>query len=169
VRQTPAEKKQLIEKYKRQLTAEVLAKADLPNGRLVFSRTCMQCHTLFGEGAKIGPDLTGSNRADLHYILENSVDPSAVIGRDYQLNNIFTKKGRLVSGIIVEETDRAVTVQTLTERVVVPKADIDERQVSDVSMMPEGQLEKLTADELRDLVAYLASKRQVPLPKENRP
>src|SRR5262249_17722075 len=94
VRQTPEEKKKLIEKYKRQLTTEVLAKANLSNGRLVFSRTCMQCHTLFGEGAKIGPDLTGSNRGDLHYILENSVDPSAVIGRDYLLNNIFTKKGR---------------------------------------------------------------------------
>src|SRR5262249_34539188 len=84
-------------------------------------------------------------------------------------NNIFTKKGRLVSGIIVEETDRAVTVQTLTERVVVPKVDIEERQVSNVSMMPEGQLEKLKPDELRDLVAYLASKKQVPLPKEQQP
>ena len=159
----------LIEKYKQMLTPEVLAKADLSQGRLLFSRTCMQCHTLFGEGAKIGPDLTGSNRTDLHYLLENSVDPSAVIGRDYLLNNVFTKKGRLVSGIIVEETDRAVTVQTLTERVVVPKVDIEERQVSNVSMMPEGQLEKLKPDELRDLVAYLASKKQVPLPKEKRP
>ena len=59
----------------------------------------------------------------------------------------------------------AVTVQTATERVVLPKADIEDRQVSNVSMMPEGQLEKLTAEELRDLVAYLASKKQVPLPK----
>jgi putative membrane-bound dehydrogenase-like protein len=164
VRQTPGEKKKLIEKYKRMLTTDVLAKADRPNGRLIFSRTCQQCHTLFGEGAKIGPDLTGSNRADLHYVLENSVDPSAVIGRDYQLNNIFTKKGQLVAGIIVEETERALTVQTPTERVVLSKADIEDRQVAKVSMMPEGQLEKLTRDELRDLVGYLASKEQVPLP-----
>src|SRR5262249_48542567 len=105
----------------------------------------------------------------LHYILENSVDPSAVIGRDYLLNNIFTKKGRLVSGIIVEETDRAVTVQTLTERVVVPKADIEDREGSSGSMRPEGQLVKLKPDERRDLVGYLASKKQVPLPKKKRP
>jgi putative membrane-bound dehydrogenase-like protein len=165
VRRTPEEKQRLIRKYKKMLTPQVLAKADLSHGRLVFSKTCQQCHALFGEGHKIGPDLTGSNRFDLHYILENSVDPSAVIGRDYQLVNVVTKKGRLVSGIVVEETERALTLQTPTERVVVSKADIEERKVSPVSMMPEGQLEKLRADELRDLVAYLASKKQVPLPK----
>ena len=92
-----------------------------------------------------------------------------MIGKDYQLVNVFTKKGRLVSGIVVEETDRAVTLQTLTERVVLAKADIEERQVSPVSMMPEGQLEKLTPTELRDLVGYLASKKQVPLPKAPAP
>ena len=168
VRQTPAEKKKLIEKYKKMLTPQVLAKADRSHGRLIFSKTCQQCHMLFGEGHKIGPDLTGSQRADLHYILENSVDPSAVIGRDYQLVNVYTKKGRLVAGIVVEETDRAVTLQTPTERVVVSKADIEERKVSPVSMMPEGQLEKLTADELRDLVGYLGSPKQVPLSPENK-
>ena len=165
VRSTPEEKQRLIRKYKKMLTRQVLAKADLAHGRLVFSKTCQQCHVLFGEGHKIGPDLTGSNRFDLHYILENSVDPSAVIGRDYQLVNVVTKKGRLVSGIVVEETERALTLQTPTERVVVSKADVEERKVSPVSMMPEGQLEKLSFAELRDLVAYLASKKQVPLPK----
>jgi putative membrane-bound dehydrogenase-like protein len=165
LRQTPAEKKALIEKYKKMLTRDVLAKADLPKGRVVFNKTCAQCHKLFGEGHSIGPDLTGSDRANLHYILENSVDPSAVIGSDYRLTNINTKQGRLISGIIVEETDRAVTVQTATERIVLPKVDIEERKVSDVSMMPEGQLEKMTPEELRDLVGYLASKTQVPLPR----
>ena len=165
IRRTPEEKQRLIRKYKKMLTPPVLARANLSRGRLVFSKTCQQCHTLFGEGAKIGPDLTGSNRADVHYILENSVDPSAVIGRDYQLVNVVTKKGRLVAGIVVEETDRALTLQTPTERVVLSRADIEERKLSPVSMMPEGQLEKLTAEELRNLVAYLGSKNQVPLPK----
>jgi putative heme-binding domain-containing protein len=165
VRQTPAEKKALIEKYKKMLTPQVLAKANLPQGRVIFNKTCAQCHKLYGEGHSIGPDLTGSDRANLHYILENSVDPSAVIGSDYRLTNIVTTKGRLVAGIIVEETDRAVTVQTATERIILPKDEIEERKVSNVSMMPEGQLEKLMPDELRDLVGYLASKQQVPLPK----
>ena len=120
---------------------------------------------LFGEGHKIGPDLTGSDRANLHYILENSVDPSAVIGSDYRLVNILTRKGRLVAGIVVAENDRAVTVQTATERITLAKDDIEERNLSNVSMMPEGQVEQMTFTELRDLVRYLATKEQVPLPE----
>ena len=66
------------------MAPEVVAKGDLAKGRLVFNKMCAQCHILFGEGKKIGPDLTGSNRNDLHYVLENIIDPSAVIGKDYQ-------------------------------------------------------------------------------------
>lgn len=159
VRPTSAEKKQLIEKYKGLLTSDVVAKADLTNGRAVFEKTCMQCHALYGQGGKIGPDLTGSDRANLHYVIENLIDPGAVIGRDYQLTNIFTAQGRLISGIIVEETERALTVQTANERIVLPKEDIETRQVAPVSMMPEGQVERFSADELRDLVGYLAKKK----------
>jgi putative heme-binding domain-containing protein len=164
LRKTPGEKQALIDRYKKMLTPDVLAKADLPKGRALFNKTCAQCHKLFGEGHSIGPELTGSDRANLHYVLENSVDPSAVIGSDYRLTNIVTSKGRLVAGIVVEETERALTVQTATERIVLPKDEIEERKQSNVSMMPEGQLEKLSPDELRDLVGYLASKTQVPLP-----
>ncbi|MFN9346013.1 MAG: PVC-type heme-binding CxxCH protein, partial [Planctomycetota bacterium] len=79
------EQKQAIEKYKLQLTKKELAKADLSQGRLHFNKHCMACHQLFGAGEKVGPDLTGSNRADLNYILENLVAPNAVVGKDYQM------------------------------------------------------------------------------------
>jgi len=164
VRTTSAEKRKLIAKYKALLTPKKLEDANLSQGRLVFSKTCQQCHKLFGEGAKIGPDLTGSNRDNLDYVLENAVDPSAVIGRDYRLTNIITDNGRVLSGIIVEESQSAITLQTVRESVVVSKADIDEMAPSSVSMMPDGQLEKLTTEQLRDLVAYLKSRQQVPLP-----
>jgi len=163
--QTSKDKKALIAKYKSLLSPEVLAQGDPSHGRAMFNRTCFQCHTLFGAGNKIGPDLTGSNRTDLHYIIENLVDPSAVIGNDYRLTNIVTTGGRLISGIIVEETERALTMQTATERLVVPKSDIEERHVSPISMMPEGQIEQMSVTELRDLIRYLGSKTQVPLPK----
>jgi len=164
VRKTSAEKRKLIAKYKELLTAEKLADADLSHGRLVFRKTCQQCHKLFGVGAKIGPELTGSNRANLDYILENAVDPSAVIGRDYRLTNIITEDGRVLSGIIVEESTSAITLQTVREKIVISKADIDEMAPSPVSMMPDGQLEKMSEQDLVDLVAYLAAKQQVPLP-----
>jgi putative heme-binding domain-containing protein len=165
IRQTSQEKKALFAKYQGLLTGEALAQADPSSGRAVFNRTCAQCHKLYGQGGEVGPDLTGSNRSDLHYILENAIDPSAIIGQEYRLTNIVTKDGRLVAGIVVEETDRAVTLRSATERVVVAKGDIDERRIVSVSMMPEGILDALKEDEVRDLVSYLRTKGQVPLPK----
>lgn len=164
IRPTSKDKQAVIGKYKTMLTAQHLKEANLSAGRLVFNRTCVQCHMLYGVGGKIGPDLTGSNRANLDYVLENALDPSAVIGRDYRLSIVILDDGRLVNGIVVEETDRAVTVQTVNERLVLSKEDIEEMSASPISMMPEGQLEKLTETELRDLVAYLATPTQVPLP-----
>ncbi|MBI3407558.1 MAG: c-type cytochrome [Planctomycetes bacterium] len=155
---TSAEKKTLIAEFKAKLTPQVLANGNASAGRVVFKKLCAQCHVLYGEGQKIGPDLTGSGRADLHYVLENIIDPSAVIGRDYQLTNIVTGAGRLISGIVVEETDRSVTVQTATERLTLATSDIEERHLSKVSMMPEGLVERMSFEELRDLVRYLATK-----------
>jgi putative heme-binding domain-containing protein len=169
IRQTSHAKKALIAKYKSALTPKSLKKANLNRGRLVFSRTCMKCHILFGEGGKIGPDLTGSNRANLDYVLQNVLDPSASIGKGYQLTNVVTADGRLVAGIVLEETAAAVTLQTVNEKVVLPREDIETMKASPISMMPEGQLDKLSKDEIRDLVAYLASPRQVSLPPATKP
>ena len=84
VNETTADKSRLIAKYRKMLTAKAPRKPDVELGRAVFAKTCQQCHTLFGTGGKIGPELTGSNRADLDYVLSNVLDPSALIGKDYQ-------------------------------------------------------------------------------------
>ena len=65
----------LIASYRDLLRRKTMVAADRELGRAVFAKTCQQCHTLFGVGAKIGPDLTGSNRADLDYVLTNVLDP----------------------------------------------------------------------------------------------
>ncbi|MEX2167684.1 MAG: PVC-type heme-binding CxxCH protein [Pirellulales bacterium] len=163
IRKTSADKQQQIAKLKSQLGRNVMEDADSGHGRQVFTKTCATCHTLFGSGEKIGPDLTGSNRANIDYVLENMVDPSAVVGKDYQTTVIVTVDGRVISGLVERETESAVTIRTLTESVVIPKDDIDERTLSTASMMPEQQLETLKPDQIRDLVAYLASPAQVPL------
>ena len=89
-----------------------------------------------------------------------------MVSGDYRLSNFYTTRGRLVSGIVVEENERAVTVQTATERLVLAQKEIDQREQSSLSMMPEGLAEKMTFAELRDLVAYLRAKDQVPLPEK---
>ncbi len=80
-----------IRKFKNALTPEVLAKADISDGRLVFDRTCAACHTLFDSGGKVGPNLTGSQRTNLDYLLENVVDPNAVVAREYKMTVVVDK------------------------------------------------------------------------------
>jgi putative membrane-bound dehydrogenase-like protein len=163
IRATSADKKKQITSLKGQLTAAHLKSGDVGNGRRLFAKTCASCHTLFGTGGKIGPDITGSNRTNLDYILDNIVDPSAVMGRDYRLITIALVDGRIVSGMIRKETDSAITLQTINDLVVIARSDIDDRSISNVSMMPEKLLDNLKSTEVRDLVAYLGSPSQVAL------
>jgi putative heme-binding domain-containing protein len=160
-----ARRAELTTKYKAMLTDDHLAKADLSNGRLLFVKNCASCHKLYDQGGDVGPELTGSQRSNLDYLLENILDPSAVVPREYQVTILQLQSGRTVNGIITQETDKALTVRTANEALVVPKDEIETRTVSKLSMMPEGILEKLTDAEVRDLIAYLRAKEQVPLPK----
>lgn len=157
-----SEKEQMA-KYKELLKPEVLAKADVSHGRMLFQKTCATCHKLFGEGQIVGPDLTGSNRANLDYILENILAPSSVVGKDYQMTLLQLIDGRVVSGLVTQETDSAVTLQTINDVVVIPLEDIEERKLSENSLMPTGLIEAMSKEEVRDLVKYLGSPTQVPL------
>jgi putative heme-binding domain-containing protein len=164
VRDTAPDRRKQIARYRSLLTPNFLKRADVRKGRLVFSKTCGQCHRLFGEGGAIGPDLTGGNRANLDYLLSNLVDPSAEVARDYRMSTVTTHRGRVVTGIVVERSPTRLVVQTATERIVLSREDVETIKDSPQSMMPEGILESLTKEQVRDLVAYLGTKRQVPLP-----
>ena len=163
ISESSADKKKLIASYKAKYTAAVLRRADRSNGRRLFKKTCANCHTLFGDGGKVGPDITGSNRGNIDYLLSNILDPSAVLGRDYRMTVIATKGGRLVQGLLKKETDSALTIRTVNDTVVVAKKEIDIRKLDNKSIMPERQLEQMKPNEVRDLIAYLQSPAQVPL------
>ncbi len=163
-RSTPDDKLKQIEQYKKMLTPDVLAKADASAGRAIYAKTCQQCHMLYGEGGKVGPDLTGSNRADIDYLMVNIVDPSAVIAKDYQVTNIWTKEGDILSGIMTREDEKSVTLMTETTTSTIERKDIDTIKKSELSMMPEGILLPMSPKELADLVVYLRSTGQVALP-----
>ena len=143
--------------------------ADLSNGRALFKASCGQCHQLFGEGGRIGPDLTGSNRANLDYILENVTNPNAVIGKDYELHIWTLQDGRIVSGMLRQESDVSLTVQTLAGEEQISKASVKSEEKPGISMMPAGLFSALPKEQMRDLVGYLRSPRQVPLPGEKAP
>jgi putative heme-binding domain-containing protein len=160
IRPASKQRAELTAKYKVILNADELKKADREQGKAVFAKTCATCHKLFGDGASIGPELTGSQRGNLDYILENVLDPSAVVAKEYQVIVFELKNGRVLNGIVAAETERAVTVQTQNEKVVVAKDDIESRTQTNVSMMPEGLFDALSPQEVRNLVAYLMSSGQ---------
>jgi putative heme-binding domain-containing protein len=163
VRETSQDRKAEIAKYKNIYRAGGSQPGDAMRGRAVFARTCQQCHTLFDVGGKVGPDLTGSNRADLDYILENMVDPNAVIPNDYRGTTIELKDDRVLTGIVKKEDGNAITLATPNELAVLPRNEIQSVRQSEISMMPEGLLEALNEQEVRDLIYYLSRPGQVPL------
>ena len=164
VRETEGDKLKEIARFKK-LVADK-GYGDARRGRAVFSRTCQQCHTLFGEGGKVAPDITGSNRGDLDYILQNVIDPNAVIPNDYRTSNIETKDDRSITGIVTKQDDNVITVVTANETLVLPRNELKSVTQTELSMMPEGLLQAITEGEVRDLLAYLRSPAQVPMPAE---
>jgi len=165
-RSTPAAKLAEIAKYKKLLQAKVNRPDNLPRGRALFQRTCAQCHKLYGEGGEIGPDITGSNRNNLDYLLTNMLDPNAEIPNDYRTTILRTKDNRVLVGVIRRSEGQSVTIATPAEVVTVAKRDVAAIDPQDFSMMPEGLVLALKVDELRDLVAYLRGSRQVALPEK---
>lgn len=165
----PSDDSEAYAKYRALLTPQALDEADPSRGRVVFERTCGACHRMYGEGGTVGPDLTGSNRTDLDYLLSNILEPSAVIQDDYRMVVITTRDGRTVIGNVGSETDRQVTLRVVgRDEVVVNASEIQSREVSANSLMPEGLLRALTDDEVLDLISYLQTTQQVHGPNEER-
>ncbi|HZZ70989.1 MAG TPA: hypothetical protein VFE24_01980 [Pirellulales bacterium] len=164
VRGSSAEKKEEIARLKALLKTPPTTKVDLSLGRALFMKTCHQCHTLYGDGGKVGPDLTGSHRADLDYLLLNVVDPSAILAKDYQMSIVRTEDGRSLSGIVSKQDDTSITLVMPNETLNLLRTEIEAIKLSDISLMPEGQLSKLSEADLRNLIGYLQNPVQVPLP-----
>ncbi len=163
VRKTSKEKTELIAKYKFLVARTDLSPPDIALGRTLFAKTCQRCHGMYGIGEKLGPDITGSNRANLDYLLENIVDPSSVMAKEYHQSIILTVSGQVITGIVRAEDENSVTIQTAEALVVVPKDEIDSQNESQQSMMPDDQLGQFDEHQVRSLFAYLRSESQSPL------
>ena len=155
LRDTPEAKKAELAKWQAALKPEALSKADTAKGKMLFSAVCASCHKLFGEGAVLAPDLTGSDRHNLDYLIGNIVDPNAMVPADYRVSVIKLKDGRTLTGVLPEQNERTLTVQTPAERVVIERSQIVEQQQLPASLMPEGLLEALGEENVRNLFAYL--------------
>ncbi|RLS48693.1 MAG: DUF1080 domain-containing protein [Planctomycetota bacterium] len=161
IRATPADRLQKINQVRKLASAP--GPVDLAHGRHLYQKVCAQCHTLYGAGGKVGPDLTGSNRPSLDYLLENILDPSAVIPKEYAATVIELKNGRFLTGMIRDENPNTLTVVGANETLTLAKADIEDRKASDLSMMPDNLVANLDNRQLRDLLGYLRHPSQTPI------
>ncbi|ADB16130.1 membrane-bound dehydrogenase domain protein [Pirellula staleyi DSM 6068] len=166
LRDSSAEKLALKAALRERLTSEHLQQAKLAEGRTIFSKTCAQCHQLYGEGKKVGPDLTGSQRQNLDYLLENILDPSAVVGKDYRMTMVQMTDGRVLSGLVVSKSPEQVVLHTASEELSLPVDEIEQSRETNLSAMPDGLLQNLSEAQVRDLIAYLMHSSQVPLARD---
>jgi putative heme-binding domain-containing protein len=155
LRQSPKEKQQLVAFWQSKLTPEILADATISNGKAMFEKTCVSCHAIYGEGGTLGPHLDGSDRKNLYYLLENLIDPSAVLPQDYRMNVITLADGRVLSGNIAAKTRHTITLAGLESAEVIPISEIVEQKQLDQSVMPEGLLQTMSEQDVIDLIAFL--------------
>lgn len=146
-----------MDRLRSRLTPAVLAASDLRQGQASFQQLCAPCHRLYGTGGEIGPDLTGSGRSNLDYLLENVIDPNAVVPAGFRLTTVTLKDGRAVSGILREESARTVTIHAPGQSQVIDRTEIQTLETSNQSVMPEGLLEGIPFESARNLLAYLMS------------
>jgi putative heme-binding domain-containing protein len=166
IRQTDLSLQKTIARFEKALSPGVLAKGEKARGRVLFQSLCAGCHRLYGQGGNLGPDLTGSGRADLDYLLENIVAPNAVVPAEYQMSILELRDGRVLSGVISANDDRTLTLQTPDGELKVEKSTIAKTTRLPDSLMPPGLLDPLSLEQTRDLMAYLMHPRQVALPEE---
>jgi putative heme-binding domain-containing protein len=154
VRETPEAKQKQIA-----LLKETLAniRGDVQSGKAVFKEHCGKCHTFFGEGGKVGPDLTGYERTNFDFLSVAIIDPSAAIRDEYAQYQLLTVDGQIISGLLVNQTPNAVSIRTAEDQVVnVNRSQVESLNASPVSIMPEGLLDKLSNKKQADLLRYIA-------------
>jgi putative heme-binding domain-containing protein len=139
---------------------QILAKGtgDLVRGKALITKQCLNCHELFGEGAKIGPDLTAADRKNLEVLLPNIIDPSAIIREGYEPYVVAMVDGRVLTGLLADKSPATITiVDAQGVRTTLRQNEIDTIARADSSLMPEGIIDGLTDQDLCDAFAYLRS------------
>ena len=125
-------------------------------GRALFANTCAVCHTLFGSGGQVGPDLTTYQRDDLETMLLAIANPSAEIREGFENFQVETTDGRSLNGFLVEQDSQVVVLRGMDGlNVSLERKDIAELRAAGTSLMPEGLMDSLKEQQIRDLFAYL--------------
>jgi putative heme-binding domain-containing protein len=141
-------------------------KGDAANGKLVFKNQCAKCHMHTGEGAQVGPDLTGMAVHPKDHLMIDLLDPSRSVEGNFRLYRVVTKDGKSVQGMLAGESKTAVElIDTEGKMQTVLREDIDDLVGSNKSLMPDGFEKQVNRKDLTDLLEFLTQKgKYLPLP-----
>jgi putative membrane-bound dehydrogenase-like protein len=144
-------------------------KGDPKRGLAVYKNLCGQCHKLHGEGVEVGPEITLNGRASFDQLLSNTFDPSLIIGPGYNGVTVYDKRGRVLTGLLVEDGPTRIVLKVQGgEQTTVARKAIEKVEYSKLSLMPEGIEKQLKPQELADLFALLCLDKHPDDPKARR-
>jgi putative heme-binding domain-containing protein len=143
---------------------------DRDRGRDVFAKTCATCHQAEGRGVDVGPNLATVTNRSPEDLLVHILDPNREVAPNFVNYNVATESGRIISGIIAEESAGALVLKRAEGAGdVIPREQIEEVASTGISLMPEGLEKGLSASDLADLIAFVRSiKPAAPAPAAGR-
>ena len=141
-------------------------KGDAAAGKLVFTKQCAKCHTHSGEGAKIGPDLTGMAVHPKGELLVQMIDPSKSVEGNFRVFSVLTTEGETLSGLLASETRTSIElIDAEAKKHTLQREDIEQLIASPKSLMPEGFEKQLSPEEIANLLEFLTQRgKYLPLP-----
>jgi putative heme-binding domain-containing protein len=150
------EKKREAERIKAVLKTGL---GDADKGKLQFTARCFLCHKLFAEGGQIGPELTGYDRANVDFWLDNIFTPSLEIREGFGAYIVKTKSGQILTGLMDAQDTKGIVIKDMANnKTALKQSDIEKMEASPISLMPEGMLTGLSDADLKDFFAYLMKK-----------
>ncbi len=152
------------EKLKQKWEAYLASSGDPVKGKKLFfdsegKANCAKCHTVKGQGGKVGPQLSfvGTSRTQA-FLLESILNPKAVITSGYSSILILTKKGKFITGVKLNEDNSSIDLMNKEGNALhISKDDIKKFKTQKISMMPGNFKDILTQDDIRHLLAYLSA------------
>ena len=129
---------------------------DARRGGAIFVQHCQNCHAMLGHGRRVGPDLSGAGRQSTADLLQHILDPSHTISPDYLQYEATTRDGKVLTGLIAEETDTALALCDAQGKIIsIARANLLEMRALPTSLMPNGVETKIDHQAMADLITFL--------------
>lgn len=159
----PSESEQLLKLIDERRTQFSSARASAEKGLPLFEKNCAICHQVGGKGQKIGPQLDGIGARGLARLVEDVLDPNRNVDPAFRATTLFMNDGRVLVGLIRRnEGETLVLADNKGKEFMVAKTDIEEQQLSTLSLMPVNVSEILKPEEFEHLMAYLLTQQKKP-------